>query len=255
MGFARRALVTGLVAAVTVAVLVSPASADPELTGNDIYSGGPIARSVCAEKPVKKRNDVKVAKVYVTYLMGCLDRVWSKHLTKAGVKFKKPKLKMVTRNPASYCGLEWEKDSYSDYCEDNRELLIVLDRKLLNVDPSDLWLWVAVANRYAEHVQYLAGIEEAMLDLWENAHESEENEILRRMYLQSDCFMGAFTGSVYRSMPRKASEWKHIVYEWTAKSDEISGRAANIAYWMNRGFDTRDPKACNTWAAPSSRVA
>ncbi|GAB1822834.1 neutral zinc metallopeptidase [Herbidospora sp. RD11066] len=234
--------------------LVAAAPADPRLTGNVLYKTGVIPRSACAEKPVEKRNDVKAAKAYVTFLVGCLDRVWSKQLAKAGIRFTKPRLKLLTKNPARYCGWKWEKGAYDDYCESDKEILVVLGRTLLDVDPDDLWIWTAVSSRYGEHVQYLTGIQRATDKAWPD-DEAAQNEVLRRVFLQTYCLTGAFTASVFRSTPRRLSEWKYIVGEWTTIESKEAGSAENIAHWMNRGFNTRDPKNCNTWTAPTRLVA
>ncbi|TKK90793.1 hypothetical protein FDA94_03235 [Herbidospora galbida] len=255
----RRTLIPGLVLTVALAGLATPAHADPaddpQLTRNALYTSGTIPRSTCAEKPIKRRNDVAAAKAYVTLLVGCLDRVWSKQLAKAGVKFRKPKVKLLTKDPASYCGLKWGKADYSDYCEDKREILFVLDRTLLNVDPDDLWLWISVASRYAEHVQYLTGIEKAMFKVLPEEGEPGYDETLRRTFLQAYCLTGAFTGSVYQSMPRRASDWRSIVKDWAGPGDKTMGSVKSVTYWMNRGFNSRNPKYCNTWTASNALVA
>ncbi|WP_066375314.1 hypothetical protein [Herbidospora mongoliensis] len=252
----RRILIPALVLSLVAATPAhADPSADPKLTRNALYKSGVIPRSTCAEKPIERRNDVKAAKAYVTFLVGCLDRVWSKQLAKAGVRFTKPKLRLLTKNPARYCGLTWEKGAYDDYCEDDREILFVLGRTLLNVDPDDLWLWTAVSSRYGEHVQYLTGIQKALYRAWPEDGDPAQDEVLRRLFLQTFCLTGAFTGSVFRSMPRRSSEWKYLVGEWTALEGETAGTAENIAHWMNRGFNTRNPKYCDTWSASNSVVA
>ncbi|WP_066375316.1 hypothetical protein [Herbidospora mongoliensis] len=256
----RRTLIPGLVLTVALAGLATPAHADPvkepKLAKNVLYSSGTIPRSTCAEKPIKRRNHAPTAKTYVTFLAGCLDKVWSKQLAKAGIRFKKPKLKLVTKDPARYCGFKWSKDEFADYCEDTREILVVLDRTVLNLGPSDLWIWTSVADRYSEHVQYLAGIEAASYSVMPEESDPGFEETLRRIFLQANCLTGAFTGSVYKSMPRKASEWTFIVKEHAKYGGgDILGSAKSIAYWMNRGFNTRNPKYCNTWTASNSLVA
>ncbi|GLX95924.1 neutral zinc metallopeptidase [Herbidospora sp. NBRC 101105] len=248
----RRILLPALLLSLVTA---TPAHADPSrdhrLIDNALYDAGPIPRSSCAEKPINRRNHAPTARKYVTFVMGCLDRVWSKYLAEAGIPYKKPKLKLLTKDPKKYCGVDWADYEYAWYCYDNREIMVVLDRTLLNIDPDDLYIFTMLAGFYGEHVQYLAGIEEARLE-----DSGEPYTDFRRSLLQSLCLSGAFTGSVYKSMPRDVGDWKFIVKQrGKVVQDRFYGRPASIAYWMNRGFKSRDPKYCNTWTAPKAKVA
>ncbi|WP_156045323.1 hypothetical protein [Herbidospora cretacea] len=241
-----------LLSLVTATPAHADPSRDPRLTDNALYSVGPIPRSACAEKPINRRNHVPTARKYVTFVMGCLDRVWSTYLAEAGIPYKKPRLKLLTKDPKKYCGLDWADYDYAWYCYDNREIMVVLDRTLLNLDPDDLYIFTMLAGFYGEHVQHLAGIEEARLE----GESDDPITDVRRSLLQSLCLSGAFTGSVYRSMPRNVDDWKFIVKQrGKVVQDRFYGKPASIAYWMNRGFTSRDPKFCNTWTAPKAKVA
>ncbi|GAB1822833.1 hypothetical protein [Herbidospora sp. RD11066] len=243
-----------------LAGLATPAAADPatdpKLTKNSLYSTGAFPRSVCAEKPIKQRNNAAAGRAYITFVVGCLDRIWSKQLAKKGIKFKKPKLKLLAKDPARYCGIKWTNTSDIDYCESSRELMAVLDRTILNLGPDDLWIFTSLSNAYAEHVQYLTGIETAMWKILPEEDEPGFDETNRRVFLQAFCLSGVFTGSVFPSMPRKTSEWNSIV-KAHAKflNGEALGSVKSITYWMNRGFTSRDPKFCNTWIVSNSLVA
>lgn len=195
------------------------------------------------------------AKAYVVFVAGCLDRVWTKHLAKAGITFKKPKLSLVGKDPHAYCGLKWEKNRIFDYCERDRAILIVLDRKLLSKKPDDLYIFTLVATLYGHHVQNLTGIERAFVQAVQGHDDEAVAGLARRLYLQHFCLAGAFTGSVYRSMPRNAADWRFVVRIKGREADRYRGTAKSIANWMNRGFTTRDPKNCNTWTASNSLVA
>nr|WP_062338095.1 neutral zinc metallopeptidase [Herbidospora sakaeratensis] len=259
----RRTLIPGLVLAVALAGLATPAHADPsddpQLTDNALYTSGPIARSSCAEKPIKRRNHYPTAKAYVTFVIGCLDRVWSKQLAKAGVKYRKPKVSLLSKDPARFCGYKWPKSSFSDYCESSRTLVLVLDKTLLNLQPWDLYIFNHVASLYGTHVQVLTGIDDAMREAIPESGEpgfaESLTELGRRTYLQTFCLSGVFTGSVYKSMPRKAADWKEVVRQMGKEANDFYGSAKSIAYWMNRGFNSRDPKFCNTWTASNAQVA
>nr|WP_062338091.1 hypothetical protein [Herbidospora sakaeratensis] len=257
----RRTLIPGLVAAVALAGLASPAGAYPQshplLAENALYSTGPIPRSSCAEKPIKRRNHVPTARAYVTFVAACLDRVWAKQFAKAKLSYRKPKLRLLAKNPVWHCDLKWDKRWSSGYCGDHRTITIVLDRRLLNHDPDDLTIFTLTAVLYSEHVQRLAGIEKAWLaarpDPADLGYEEDRDDLARRFLLQAECFAAAFTAAVYTSTPRDQADWNAFV-RMKARERHMGG-AENITYWLNQGFTTRDLQNCNTWRAENWRVA
>ncbi|GAB1822835.1 neutral zinc metallopeptidase [Herbidospora sp. RD11066] len=240
-------------------VTATPAYADPiddvGLTENALYETGPIPRSTCAEKPISRINHAPTAKAYVTFVARCLDRVWSKQLAKAGVTFKKPKLSLVTKDPRTFCGAGWQKNQIFAYCDRTGTIMIVLDWKMLSKKPDDLYIFTLMGNLYGNHVQRHMGILGAFREIVPNEERKIIPHFVRRLYLQSFCLSGAFTGSVYRSMPRNSADWKFIVRIKGREASWYNGTAKSIAYWMNRGFNTRDPENCNTWVVSDRLVA
>lgn len=224
---------------------------------NRLYTAGLIARTTCAEKPISKRNNFPIAKAYVTSVVGCLNNAWSKHLAKTGHKFAKPKVTLLSKNPARFCGSKWEKETIYDYCFLNRTIAIVLDRRLLNLEPNDLYIFLTTAELYGEHVQTLTGLDADWAETSPNPDEDEEGfaESVRRLHLQAACLGAAFTASVYKTMPRKTAEWKSIVREKSKEIGYTYGSAKAITYWLNRGFNSRNPKYCNTWTASTAQVS
>ncbi|TKK87955.1 hypothetical protein FDA94_15450 [Herbidospora galbida] len=255
----RLSLITGLLVALMATVVPGPAYADPVdhpmLSGNDLYDSGVIPRSTCPERPIGRRNDAALAKRYVTTVVSCLNRVWSAQFAKAGLKFRKPEVALLTKNPKRSCGLPWHKYQFLQYCADDVKIVVVLDWKLLRKDPDDLYIFTMMSNLYAWHINWIVGIEPALLDEQEPI---PDVEITRRNSLQEYCLSGAFIGSVYRSMRhRDAADWKDVLRQLgRLEAGAYTGTGKNIAYWMNRGFTTRDVGTCaEAWTAPASKVA
>jgi predicted metalloprotease len=220
------------------------------LTANALYESGVLDTTECPEKPIKK-NSVSVAKIYFKAVWTCLNATWSAQLEKSGQTFKKPHLKLVTKNPKKFCGRKW--GSIYGYCDSTQTMLFVLDHRLLKY-PEDLYNFYAVADLYADHVQYLTGVTKAYLHLPER-NKAEGVEQGRRLYLQSACYASAFIGSVYGSLDRTDRDWTVVVGDVKLETSKWFGNKTNIGYWMNRGFKTLDPGSCNTWTAASKRVA
>ncbi len=224
---------------------------DKRLTHNALYKAGPLDATECAEKPVRPR-DFRLAKAYLYGILDCLNTGWSAHLRKAGFAFRKPVLKVTNKAPRRWCGIRWE-DSHSYYCDEKRTILFVLDKSLL-ADPTDLYLFAALADRYGQHVQNLTGIYRAYYNL-DYRNKKEELEQIRRYELQSLCFGTAFLKSTWNSLDRSAKDWRLLLSYLRDWSHPGIGTRATIAHWASRGFAKGDPAACNTWAAPSGRVA
>ncbi|MFG1619830.1 neutral zinc metallopeptidase [Nonomuraea wenchangensis] len=223
------------------------------LTVNAIYSSGALNTTECPEKPIKRRN-VKLAEAYVKVVVGCLNTTWAAQFEKSGQAFRRPKLKLVTKPPAKFCALKWdqsEQDAY--YCDQTETIFIVLGNDLLD-DPSDLYLFNLVSMEYGQHVQTLTDIYSEYEEIdFRNKKELQEQG--RRYQLQNNCFGAAFLASVWNSLDRSSADWKLLLSQVKDWTDKDNATRTNIAYWMNQGFSTGDPGACNTWAASVKRVA
>ncbi|GAA5080302.1 hypothetical protein HNP84_000724 [Thermocatellispora tengchongensis] len=222
------------------------------LTKNPIYKTGKLELKECDEQPVKP-EDADSARIYLEYVLDCLDESWSAQFAKAKLPFAKPKFKVLTTYGKTTCGT-FPTFAQGLYCENSRTIYVLLDKAILS-EPGELFLFQLLAHEYGHHVQELAGIldEEVRLQkkkvpgVWERH---------RRVELQAECLSGAFIGSVWQSLGRSQFDFDYIGKLAQAGFDSKShGKGKNIAYWLKRGFDAESPDACNTWTAPKSRVA
>ncbi|MFI7704598.1 neutral zinc metallopeptidase [Nonomuraea sp. NPDC049480] len=229
---------------------------DLKLTENPLYAAGPLPATTCVERPVK-RNDRKLARAYVDAVIACLETAWEQHLTKAGLAYEKVKVRHMNRIPRKYCSLDIGKDdSQAWYCDRNGELIFQFGKNWL-ADPYDLWLFRTAAMMYGYHVQKLVGIGDAVDELrYRNKKEGYEQE--RRRNLQTDCLGAAFMKSVWPIKGRTMKDWDKMLglVQGDRPGDEPwYGKTGTMKIWMRAGFATGDPGSCNTWAAPSSKVA
>ncbi|MET8334807.1 hypothetical protein [Streptosporangium canum] len=99
-----------------------------------------------------------------------------------------------------------------------------------------------------------AGISEAWWALPAGDEEDGGEEQMHRFYLQADCLGGVFM----KILGRSAKNWKPLL---TAETPKEYGRfnwygtPANRLHWFEQGYRSQGPGACNTWKAPSSKVA
>ncbi|MFG1947178.1 neutral zinc metallopeptidase [Nonomuraea sp. NPDC048826] len=144
------------------------------------------------------------------------------------------------------------------YCPAERRFLVLLDDNLLD-DPSDLLLLNVISHEYGHHVQELTGIDRAY-HRHPYRNDKELNEQLRRLELQAECLSGVFMGSVWTSLDRTSADWDVLMRLTRASGDEKSevrshGKGRTIAAWLDKGRRAKDPRSCNTWTAPSSKVS
>jgi uncharacterized protein len=119
-------------------------------------------------------------------------------------------------------------------------------------EANELFLFQTMAHEYGHHVQQLTGI----MRTYSSRKYRTDKEFLaetRKIELQAECLSGAFTGRVWRSLNRRPSDLTYTLSH--ARSTASHGRAANIDYWLTRGFNQESPDACNTFSAPKSKVS
>ncbi|RVX44848.1 hypothetical protein EDD27_7599 [Nonomuraea polychroma] len=245
----------------SIAVMAPTAAAaypvkDPKLTKNPLYEAGALPTTTCAESELK-RNNLTLARAYLDAVVACLETAWEQHLTNAGLSYEKVKVRHMNRIPKNYCGFDVGKeDSQAWYCGRNGTLVFQLGKGWLD-NPYDLWLFNTASSLYGYHVQKLVGISAAYDKLrYRNRTEYDEQE--RRQSLQSECLGGVFMKSVWPIEGRTTNDWNELLD--IVQGDEPGerrwfGKTSTVKSWMRRGFASGDPGSCNTWAAPSSKVA
>ncbi|SEL00381.1 neutral zinc metallopeptidase [Nonomuraea pusilla] len=225
----------------------------PVLTKNAIYKTGKIGLEQCAEQPVQ-RDDLDGARVYLEFLVDCLNTAWSEQVTKAGFTFSKPKLEVIAKPGApTACG-SFPEGAQAIYCPKNSKITFLLNPGIL-AEPTELFLMEVIAHEYGHHVQNLTGMLKVVDDLRGKSKARVYDES-RRVELQAECLSGAFIGRVWHSLGRRDFDFKYIVEVAQDGFDySTHGKASNIAWWLKHGFDAESPGACNTWSAPKARVA
>ncbi|MDA0638873.1 neutral zinc metallopeptidase [Nonomuraea sp. MCN248] len=228
---------------------------DRDLTANKLYRAGELQTSSCPEEEVQP-GDVEAAKRYLTTALDCLNTAWGAYFKRARLPFRKARIGFVTK-PRRFCQASWG-EAAAVYCPQERRFLVLLDDNLLD-DPSDLYLFNLAAHEYGHHVQLLTGIERAY-QRHPYRNKKELYEQLRRVELQAECLGGVFVGSVWTSLDRTSRDWDELMRITRASGDEqfkvrSHGKGRTIAAWLDRGRRAKDPRACNTWTAPSAKVS
>ncbi|WP_433367324.1 neutral zinc metallopeptidase [Streptosporangium sp. CA-115845] len=233
----------------------------PVPTGSKALTHNPLYRSGKMTVPCGRHPDdfasVGAAKKHLTAMLGCLNASWSAQLKKAGLPFKKPAVRYLTKS-TSACGWRWPEYVVGMYCVKQRQMVVRINDYAIQ-DPADPDLLVLIAHEYAHHVQNLSGIWAAVrTPVRSKAKALERN---RRNELQAECLAGVFAGSIWPSQQYTAEDWAEAVDILGRSGDEeigadrTHGTSKNRVAWLQRGFDSASPAACNTWTATASSVA
>ncbi|MFI6454308.1 neutral zinc metallopeptidase [Streptosporangium amethystogenes] len=243
-------LFTGTASAVPAEQVRPVPKGKTALVANPIYKSGKLDEETCQEQPVYN-NDLESTESYLSFVLDCLDKSWEDQFSKAKLPFSKPRLAVTSRiGVPTGCG-KFPDGAQAIYCHKNKKITFYLDRGIL-ADVTDLFLFQVMAHEYGHHVQELSGI----LPTVRSGKYRNDKEILatiRKFELQAECLSGVFIGSVWRSLGRRESDFRYVMN--AAYSTASHGKAANIAYWLTRGFRQENPGACNTFTAPRSKVS
>lgn len=253
-----KALVSGVLASVLFAGSAHAAAVPAPkfskvLTSNPVYKTGQLELKECDEQPIQP-DDLDGARVYLEFVLDCLNESWSRQLAKKNIPFAKPKF-AVTPRPGTPTGCgKFPVGAQAIYCPSNRKITFLLDPGILS-EPTELFLMEVIAHEYGHHIQELTGMFK-VVDKLKGKSKARIYEESRRVELQAECLSGAFIGSIWHSLGRRDFDFKYIVKVAQSGFDySTHGKAANIAWWLQRGFDAETPNVCNTWSAKKSRVS
>lgn len=225
---------------------------------NPFAGTGRLAATSCPEPPITE-GGIPRTREYLTAAVKCLDRAWSAHFSRAGLKFRAPAVRFYEELPEYVCGV---RNPHVDalYCIKRATLVFPLTGMWIE-DRTDLYPLRTAAHEYGHHLQSLTGVRSAYETraLRRGVSEAERERLRRRYELQADCLAGVFLGGVRHSLARTGQDWAALSDTLRARGDDpeyrTHGTGANRVRWFRRGLDTVSPAACDTWSAPPSRVS
>jgi len=180
-----------------------------------LYRVGTMPATGCKESKARPSNTAG-ARANYAQLKACLGRAWPALVQRSGNQFRQPTVLTFTGRVMSPCG------------------------SMTDTGPP-----------------FYCGSNEANHDLrYDAPTRATELELSRRLELQASCFSDVFIGANKASYPVTGAalrEWRWLIVHVTDNAND-HGDANNHQYWATRGFNSRNPAACNTFTAPSARV-
>ncbi|GIH26880.1 hypothetical protein Aph01nite_51900 [Acrocarpospora phusangensis] len=224
------------------------------LTKNKIYRSGAVDTIDCSPSEPRAGSAAAV-KTYLLKVYRCVNQMWARQFKAVGWTYRVPKIVIRTSGTKTPCG-KLTKNYPAHYCPTQQAIYMVLLSQQVK-EPFPLVLAKTMAHEIGHHVQQRAGILTPYYNLsWRARTKTAKNLLSHRVEQQAECFAGVFLSGAQDSLPVDFAEWDHI-NTWARKhaSDTMHGKGVNQVYWLERGFDSGSPAACNTWVVSNARVA
>jgi len=204
----------------------------------------------------------------VAVVLADTEETWRALLPKYGVNYVEPKLVLYSGMTPSACGTG-QSAMGPFYCPLDQKVYIDTtffdDLSQRFGAQGDFAQAYVIAHEIGHHVQTLAGTSEKVRAAQERMSKADANAMSVRMELQADCYAGVWAHNADRS--RQLLEPGDIEEGLRAASaigddriqKQTQGRIVPDAFthgsseqrmrWFNRGFETGDPLACDTFSA------
>ncbi|WP_214109916.1 neutral zinc metallopeptidase [Acrocarpospora catenulata] len=234
---------------------------DRVLTHNKLYRAGKLKPAACMVKVMNQHFDPPVSKTYGRAVLDCLNAAWAAYAKRARLPFAKARVAFATKEPRRFCGSSWPDRAGGVYCPSERRFMMLVSEVSID-EPWGLHFLSTLTHEYGHHIQQISGIIRA--DQYHPYRgKSELNEQAHRLELQAECLSGVLFKSMWPALNSSETEWESLVDRTRAGAEYLErtyktnthGKGRNLEYWLRRGFQTGNPASCNTWVAPSAKVA
>jgi hypothetical protein len=231
------------------------------LTGGDVTLPQPEVRNARVGTGTDDPGRIFVAKV-----LGTTERTWERLFPRlAGRPYEPPRLVLFTGAVRSACGMAGSAMG-PFYCPLDRKVYIDLSfyedmRRKLGAGGDFAQAYV-IAHEVGHHVQNLLGIAEKVMRAWQRLPRAQANRLSVRMELQADCLAGVW-GHDNRHLLEEGDLEEALNAAAAIGDDRLQRRSQGYVVpdafthgtseqrvrWFRRGFESGDPRACDTFAA------
>ncbi|HET7775929.1 MAG TPA: neutral zinc metallopeptidase [Azospira sp.] len=205
---------------------------------------------------------------FVSKVLASTEDTWQTIFRESGKQYQDPKLVLFSGATPTACGTG-QTAMGPFYCPGDRKVYIDLafyqELKQRFHAPGEFAEAYVIAHEVGHHVQNLLGISDKVDAARRRADETRGNALSVRLELQADCFAGVWG--------QRADGMKHILepgeleQALTAASaigdDKLQqqsrgtvvpetfthGSSAQRVRWFRKGFESGDPKQCDTFSA------
>jgi predicted metalloprotease len=202
---------------------------------------------------------------FVSFVLDDAQQTWAKILPQEGAQWHDAKLVLFRDGVQSACG-QAETAMGPFYCPLDEKVYIDLGfydelRDRFGA-PGEFAQAYVLAHELGHHVQHLEGIDERMRRL-QQQHPDQANELSVRLELQADCYAGVWGHSTDQRQLLDPGDMQSGLQAAASVGDDrlqkastgrvtpesfTHGTSEQRSAWFKRGFDSGDPKACDTFS-------
>lgn len=239
------------------------------LTTLGLLSGGTgsvaTQQAPASAPPADDRNAA-----FVSTVLASTEDVWRDLFSQAGSSYPAPRLVLYRGTTPTACGMG-QSAMGPFYCPGDQKIYLDMDffdtmTRQLGA-PGEFARAYVVAHEVGHHVQHLLGATDRVDRLRGRASQTEQNAMSVRLELQADCYAG-----VWARQSDQANRWldpgdiqsainaaQQIGDDTLQRRSQgrvvpdsfTHGSSAQRVRWFNRGHDTGNPGACDTFSAQS----
>ena len=240
--------------------------------GRDFIGGGsgdsanPQSSAGEVAPPASQSPDEQKEVQFVSFVLDSAQAVWSRlEPAKLGAQWHDAKLVLFRDGTQTGCGTG-QTAMGPFYCPNDEKVYLDLaffdELKARFGAPGEFAQAYVIAHELGHHVQHLAGIDQQVRRA-QQRNSGDANALSVRLELQADCYAGVFGHEMQNENILDPKDLDDGLRAASAVGDdrlqkEATGRvtpdsfthgtSAQRANWFRRGFDTGDPKACDTFA-------
>ena len=202
---------------------------------------------------------------FIRVVLKDTEETWSSVLSSNGQRYEPPTLVLFSGETDTACGLG-ESAMGPFYCPGDRK--VYLDTSFFEeLDerfgaPGDFAQAYVIAHEIGHHVQNLLGLSDRVQGARQRASRGEANALSVRMELQADCYAGVWGHYAAQHDLLQPGDAEEGLRAAAAIGDDrlqrlgsgrvmpekfTHGSSEQRVMWFRRGFETGDPKQCDTF--------
>lgn len=224
----------------------------PQSSGGDV---GPVSETPEEKKQVE----------FVSFVLDDAQKTWATLLPRIGGRYQDARLVLFRDMTQSGCGMA-QSATGPFYCPMDQKVYIDLgfydelqNRFGANGDFAQAYV---LAHELGHHVQHLLGTEQRVREMQDRRPEIA-NQLSVRLELQADCYAGVWGNSTNQRGILEQGDVDEGLGAAAAVGDDrlqkmsrgtvspesfTHGSSAQRAAWFKRGFESGDPRSCDTFA-------
>ncbi|CAK7059269.1 MAG: hypothetical protein DELT_01355 [Desulfovibrio sp.] len=230
-----------------------------------LLTGGQGAGVTQSEQYRPSAQEQEMAR-FTSVALKTTEDTWHELFRRMGGQYQPPKLVLYTGATDTACGYG-QSAMGPFYCPGDRTVYIDLsfygDMKAKLGGGGDFAQGYVIAHEVGHHVQNLLGLEKKVRELQRGASQKEVNRLSVMLELQADCFAGVWGHMMQGEGILEKGDLEQALKTAAAIGDDrlqrqSSGRVVPDSFthgtskqryaWFKKGFDTGDPKQCNTFS-------